>query len=369
MPAGEFIANESRHSDLERLLRESINNSLLLPRKSFEIEVDVPNGFSTPHPRPLTTKPEIVRLASSILNDEGVDRLAVDDTARWDAFWAAEYAAALASIGTTSRNYRHFLPGRHLMYEVLSDQIINLAPTHGNKVIDIGSGSGLSLIRLARQGLMPVGLDTSRIALKFAQYLSEHYEVKSGLLFVRGDFHQIPFIDNSFDVVYNSGVFEHLRIEEARDLLKEMTRIAKPGGYVLIAVPNTKSPFYRSLQEKESTTFKDFSDKGYERLPWETRRYENNLRDLIESASLRFVRQDGLQIAPSRPVKRGDLRPQDLDLFAEYLPDEPIANIGSRIAIWKRLEGNASPEQRMYYGWSVYAVGQKPADIQKDNHK
>ena len=359
MPISRPIVEERRNADLEEVLRRSINEGLLLPRKSLEIEVSVPNGFSGPQSRPLTTKPEIVRLANSILSDEGVNVSAVDDTTRWDIFWAGEYAAALASIGTSSHSYRNFLPGRHLMYELLSDQVINLSPSQGSRVVDVGSGSGLSLLRLARQGMEPIGLDTSRVALKFAQYLSEHYEVKDRIHLARGDFHKLPLRSDSFDVAYNSGVFEHLQVQEARELINEMARVVKPGGYVLIAVPNADSPFYKNLQEKERTTYAKFKDKDYVRLPWETRRFRHDLKDLVQGASLRFIKGDGLQIAPSRPLKKGDLRPEDLEFFAEYLSDEPITKIGNKIAVWKRLEGNASPEQRMCYGWSIYVVGQK----------
>ena len=66
-----------------------------------------------------------------------------------------------------------------------------------------------------------------------------------------------------------------------------------------------------------------------------------------------------MHIAPSRPVQRGDIIQEDLDFFAEYLPVENLKSIDSRIALWRRLESNATPEQRQRYGWSVYAVGQK----------
>jgi predicted SAM-dependent methyltransferase len=48
----------------------------------------------------------------------------------------------------------------------------------------------------------------------------------------------LPLRDNSCDAVYHSHVLEHLRPDEAADLLAECFRVLKPGGTLRIAVPD-----------------------------------------------------------------------------------------------------------------------------------
>ena len=54
--------------------------------------------------------------------------------------------------------------------------------------------------------------------------------------FVRGAVPPMPFADNSFDTVISFQVIEH--IKEDRFFLKEVLRILRPSGFVLITTPN-----------------------------------------------------------------------------------------------------------------------------------
>lgn len=50
----------------------------------------------------------------------------------------------------------------------------------------------------------------------------------------------IPFEDNSFDVIYNSHVMEHIDLHAVLLFLKEIYRVLKKGGIVRIVVPDLK---------------------------------------------------------------------------------------------------------------------------------
>ena len=58
---------------------------------------------------------------------------------------------------------------------------------------------------------------------------------------VRGDGTNLPFADNSFDVVYSSNVAEH--IPNPWDMGEEMLRVAKPGGLVVLSYTVWLGPF------------------------------------------------------------------------------------------------------------------------------
>jgi ubiquinone/menaquinone biosynthesis C-methylase UbiE len=62
---------------------------------------------------------------------------------------------------------------------------------------------------------------------------------------ITGDLMQMNFAADSFDLVFNAGVLEHFEPDERAAALREMTRVTKPGGTVLVAVPNHFSKPYK----------------------------------------------------------------------------------------------------------------------------
>lgn len=55
----------------------------------------------------------------------------------------------------------------------------------------------------------------------------------------------LPFVDNSFDGVVSIETIEHL--ENPWFFLREVSRVLKPGGYVIITTPNVSTVFSRLL--------------------------------------------------------------------------------------------------------------------------
>jgi len=65
------------------------------------------------------------------------------------------------------------------------------------------------------------------------------------LLLHRQDMFHTAFPDGFFDLVFNNGVLEHYSVAERTEALKECARIVRPGGKVIIGVPNHFSFPYR----------------------------------------------------------------------------------------------------------------------------
>jgi SAM-dependent methyltransferase len=57
----------------------------------------------------------------------------------------------------------------------------------------------------------------------------------------------LPFEDDFFDIIHCSHVVEHLQPQEFYDTLKEMDRILKPGGYLVVSAPLMWERFYDDL--------------------------------------------------------------------------------------------------------------------------
>lgn len=52
------------------------------------------------------------------------------------------------------------------------------------------------------------------------------------------DIVNLPYEDNSVDLIYSSHVIEYFNRDEIKNILKEWKRVLKPGGTIRIAVPN-----------------------------------------------------------------------------------------------------------------------------------
>ena len=97
------------------------------------------------------------------------------------------------------------------------------------KVLDIGCGRGLLLHKLRQRGWEPHGTELSEEAAAYAKN-------KLGLPVTTQELKDCHFPDEEFDVVILWHVLEHVRAPRA--MLKEVSRVLKPGGVLLVAVPN-----------------------------------------------------------------------------------------------------------------------------------
>lgn len=87
---------------------------------------------------------------------------------------------------------------------------------------------------------------------RFEKYHGDRYitaDIESPLAKVKMDIHEIPFQENTFDVVLCNHVLEHVR--DDIKAMSEIKRVLKPGGFSILQVP-----FFYPLPEK---TFEDFT--------------------------------------------------------------------------------------------------------------
>jgi ubiquinone/menaquinone biosynthesis C-methylase UbiE len=96
------------------------------------------------------------------------------------------------------------------------------------RILDIGAGTGIILKILQNFG-ETYGIELSLQAIK---YLRKR-ELKR-IICADAD-HCLPFKDDTFTIITCLDVLEHL--EQDVRLLKEMIRVSKPGGHILVAVP------------------------------------------------------------------------------------------------------------------------------------
>lgn len=103
----------------------------------------------------------------------------------------------------------------------------------GMSLLDVGCGPGTVTVDLAERladGTV-VGVDASDQVLQAARDLAEAHGTKN-IHFEHANAYELPFADDTFDVVYAHQLLQHL--SEPVAALREMRRVAKPGGIIAV---------------------------------------------------------------------------------------------------------------------------------------
>jgi SAM-dependent methyltransferase len=114
-------------------------------------------------------------------------------------------------------------------------QVAMLGPRPGRRILDAGCGRGEVLLACARNGASVAGADFSAAALSITGELLSGYETDLREAWLTA----LPWSDGTFDAVLSGDVIEHLHPPEAEAMLRELRRVLRPGGrLVLHTAPN-----------------------------------------------------------------------------------------------------------------------------------
>jgi SAM-dependent methyltransferase len=100
-----------------------------------------------------------------------------------------------------------------------------LAPGPADRVVDLGCGSGRTLLWNRDWNAHAVGIDISPF---FAHESREQVDL------LLGDLRRLPFADGTFTKAYSLDVLEHLSPEALRGMLTEAARVIAPGGTLFV---------------------------------------------------------------------------------------------------------------------------------------
>ena len=123
-----------------------------------------------------------------------------------------------------------FVLGRyHNMISLAKNEINDLKD---KQVLDVGCGDGVLSYLFAKEDAKVSGIDYSDIAIEFAKEKTKGLNIN----FQQGSAYELPFEDNSFDIVISSDVIEHL--EDVEKYLSEINRVVKSTeGIIIISTP------------------------------------------------------------------------------------------------------------------------------------
>jgi len=111
----------------------------------------------------------------------------------------------------------------------------------GKLVLEVGAGTGRDSFPMIQYGASVVQLDYAENSLRILKKLAEERRLPATI--VAGDTFQLPFSDGTFDVVFHQGLLEHFHQAQADALLRENIRVLKPGGLLLVDVPQRYHPY------------------------------------------------------------------------------------------------------------------------------
>ncbi len=224
---------------------------------------------------------------------------------------------------------------RYGEYAPWMPSVMEFAGHAGAKLLDVGGGMGTDLAQFAKNGALVTDLDLSSGHLAHAE---ENFRLR-GLdgVFVHGDAEDMPFEDDSFDVVYANGVIHHAPHTER--IVDEMYRVLRPGGRVIVMVYAENSLHY----------------------------WRNLVRDIglaagaLELWSMGEIMSRAVEIGNARPlVKVYDRRRLD-GLFHRFAGRRIVQRQLTPPEIPRRLKGRISPELAGWLaGWNLVVKGHKP---------
>jgi len=132
-------------------------------------------------------------------------------------------------------------PDLDFLCEKMTSETLNAAFIPGGLFLDVGCGRAVDAIQLLERGMKGVGIEVSDFMLEEANKALAEKNLKMELVRAFGE--NLPFADDTFDVVYCKGAIDHFYNPQAA--IREMARVTKPDGWVVISVANFESAGFR----------------------------------------------------------------------------------------------------------------------------
>jgi len=200
-------------------------------------------------------------------------------------------------------------PGYRFLKEKIDATIQKWIPNGKRNVIDVGCGAGILLIDLQKRGLECFGID-------FNPHLVRIAREQFGLNVEMQRIEEVAGMEVRYDLALLSHVLEH--VADPLGLLCQIATLLKPGGLLIIDVPNRlycrqRTRFYRG-------------ELGWGEYPphhlsfWS----EKPMRIVLKSAGYRVLE------CKSRPYPEAHVARHSL-VHRRGWPNNPVADLGARI--------------------------------------
>lgn len=168
----------------------------------------------------------------------------------WKNYWKDQNLKG-ERFSTKLRSYQ--LPVFSLLKKTIKENNIKF-------ILSAGAGQDIICFNLQKEFKNQIEitvLDISKDVLDWNKKIFKKHCLNAK--FVEADIFKMPFRENSFDLVFNTGVLEHFKNKEQINIAKEILRVLKPSGRFITANPSDSGKIYKwgmkMAKEKEIWPF------------------------------------------------------------------------------------------------------------------
>ena len=185
------------------------------------------------------------------------------ERAFWDRSWGSVAPERIAAYAAS--------------LDPAADAIVTFLQKRGaRRVCDAGCGCGAYALKLARFGFSVSGFDIAEDAVSLAEKLfSESGCSAAG--FRQADVLSTGYTDGCFDAVVARDVVDHMPIRQGMAAVRELLRIVRPGGCVLLTLDKTDDQYEAEPHETNEEGDYLFTDGKWEGMvfhPYSAREIE-----------------------------------------------------------------------------------------------
>ena len=127
----------------------------------------------------------------------------------------------------------------HFLFERMTELTLDLAaPAPGLRILDVAAGVGQDSVALSQRGARVVGCEPSRRMTDMARLFADQHDTPFPS-WVRSWSDALPFAEDSFDAAICKGALDHF--DSPGEAIREMARVTRSGGRVVLAVANFES--------------------------------------------------------------------------------------------------------------------------------
>lgn len=208
----------------------------------------------------------------------------------------------------------------------------------GARVLDAGCGLGLYMLRFRDFTQHVYGVDVDREKVREAQKVLSHVQCASA--------EHLPFATGFFDIVFSHEVLEH--VKDDAEAVHEAYRVLKPGGRLVIFVPNRWYPFEtHGVYWRGQYHFGNIPLVNYLPHPWRDRLCPHvraytgkGIRALLEGLPGRLVVHRRLFAGYDNIVARHPLLGTMLRRVSYFLERTPLQVLGlSHLVVFEKAGG------------------------------
>ncbi len=193
-------------------------------------------------------------------------------------------------------------------------------------VLEGGCGVGMYLHHLADYADHIIGLDVELARLRDANQITTPVINAVGEL--------LPFSENSFNLVLSHEVLEHVSDDQV--VIKEIVRILKPGGRLILFCPNRGYPFethgiyWRGHYHFGNIPFVNYLPRKFrDRLAPHVKAYSRcDLEQLFDSLPVRFIQRKVIFGAYDNIIARAPGIGKTLRSILQFFEKTPLQRLG-----------------------------------------